>query len=285
MALWASLRRADLASFAVTSILTGAGTYLLQIAGVAMNDRPWLASFAAVGAALVLWAAFQAIVFGYNVYRERKDRRRAAEWAGISRVYPVKGFGNTSPRSDEQFRAALTALRRSVAEEPELYLLLASGFRHFGAGKFSGWIETELRDRKTPPQTLRILLLDPACDAAKARAQQYKMTADAYEAGVQAVLWKLRGWKRERGLAMEVRLYREAPIWQMLLTNKELWLLCARQTPAEDSPIYCLRRHGPFGLAYGLEAVWERRWATATPYDLDSVSEPKDFGAIVQQTA
>lgn len=252
----------------------------LRDAGSAGRTKEGLLAASAAGGLLLVLGI---VLGGWRFARWTYALIRLGSWSGISRVYPVQGYPGTTggARAQSQFDDALEGLRDAVSEEKEVDLLLASGFKHFGAGKFSGWIERAIFEREGVLPKLRVLLLAPGTDVSKTRANQWKMTEETYAAGIGAVLWKLRGWKRERGLSIEVRLYSEAPIWQMVLTSKEVWLLCARQVPVDQSPVYCLRRKTPYTLAYGLEAVWERRWEGAEPLDLDQVKEP-DFGTLVE---
>jgi hypothetical protein len=59
------------------------------------------------------------------------------------------------------------------------------------------------------------------------------------------------------------------------LKKPGVWLLCARQVAAEESPVYCLQREGPYSLAWGLLGVWERCWRLARPVDWAQVVEPE----------
>jgi hypothetical protein len=234
------------------------------------------------GALLVLFAGAAGV---RRLWSWFSDRWRIGKRSGISRVYPVQGYPGTSGgmRSVGQFTLALEGLRGVVAAEPELRFLLVSGFKHFGGGRHTGWIEEALLRREKSPKIL-VLLLDPGAPAARERASETygdALRPDDYCYGIETVLWKLRGWKRERGFDIEVRLYQEPPIWQMVVTPREVWLLCAPKVRVENSPVYCLRRNDPYTLAYGLEAVWERRWGGALPFDLDGMAEPQDFAKIV----
>src|SRR5207249_6587687 len=116
--------------------------------------------------------------------------------------------------------------------------------------------------------------LDPVSEASARRAKEVGLEENEYKEGCQAVVSTLGHW-RKQGLSIEVRKYKDPPIWQVVLDEKEMWLMCARETRSECSPIYCLRRNAKYGLHYGLYGVWERRWQQAgASIPLTNVAEP-----------
>lgn len=178
---------------------------------------------------------------------------------------------------------AESSLCKAAGAAAELQLLLVSGWYYIGSLKKPGILYDTLAQR-SPPLKLRVLLLNPGSREAEARAKVLGLSHEEYKNGIHAVLWTLAAWKEARGLDIEVALYEEEPIWQMVMTPKELWLLCARQVPAEESPVYCLQRSGPYSLAWGLLGVWEHRWRTAQLQDLAQVLKP-DWSKVRDRSA
>lgn len=202
-------------------------------------------------------------------------RWKVSEWSGIVRVYPVRGFAAQEEQPNAKHReAAERALQELTRNANRLQLLLASGFHYIGSHKSPGVLYEALNARSGPFQ-LDVLLLDPGSkDEVAKRAKLANMDEHQYRAGMDSVLWTLRQLKEARGVNVSVRTYKEAPIWQMVLTDAELWLLCAHSIASDLSPVYCLK-HAPYGLSHGLRAVWTRREEGGTPVDLLTVNQPK----------
>jgi hypothetical protein len=197
-------------------------------------------------------------------------RLRVANLSGIQRVYPVAPYGGGKVNDTHRDNAE-NALLEVVRKSRHLRLLLASGFRHIGCEKHAGLFWKALGKR--PPGTrVEILLVSDQLSAH--RAALAGMDLAVYEEGRRAVLHGIARLAAVHGLIVEVRCYDEEPIWQMVITDSELWLLCAEGTDTARSPVYCIRRNGPYSLSCGLEAVWRRRWAKATPTHLETVAEP-----------
>jgi hypothetical protein len=174
------------------------------------------------------------------------------------------------------WEAAERALKELVRKMPDtrLRLLLVSGWRMIGCEKAHGILYEELASKQAPFE-LEVLLLRPDGEAAKTRADSLNLTHEQYRKGVEAVLWTLAHWKRSRNLKVSAFLYDEEPIWQMVISRLEIWLLCAtKNIPTGRSPIYCLRRDAEYGLAVGFKAVWERRRSLGKPVDFDTIVEP-----------
>lgn len=199
---------------------------------------------------------------------------RVATWSGISRVYPVAEYprqGADPSPSPKQLAAVNASLAELAKSAEKLQLLLASGWYHVGCGKHKGVLYDALHQRG-PGQQLEVLLLAP--ELSGERADRAGVERTQYAEGIRAVVWTLRQLARQCSTSVEVRFYPEAPIWQMVLTEQELWLWCATEVRSERSPAYCLRRDAEYGLAWGLHAVWERRWYSGEPVDLEAAEEP-----------
>jgi hypothetical protein len=192
-------------------------------------------------------------------------------------VAPLVGGVLDKDKTRRHMAVATTMMQKAVQNQREVDLLLCSGWRAVGWDRDPGWIYQTLLATGQPLR-LRVLLLDPACVEGVARGEQVMQghPPDRYTSGTHAVLWTLRQLA-ELGARVEVRFYTEAPIWQMIILPTEIWLMSATaHTPTDLSPMWLLARNRPYGMAQGLEAVFDRRWllGEANKVDLTTMSKP-----------
>jgi hypothetical protein len=268
--------------------------WLLELAGgafVGFHARNVSSHFPAEHQAAVEAGVYVLIAAGVLVVEAMRRRWRPrllrlyyrwklVELTGISRAFPVKPYpepasGEIGGRNEDQSELVNLSLRGLVSTSTSLDLLLVSGAHYIGSVRRPGVLYKELFEcpRQEKPK-LRVLLLDPDGEQTIKRAKQRNVSVEEYKSEIHAVIWTLSLLKTACGMDVEVSLYSEVPIWQMIMSQNELWLLCARRVPAQDSPVYCLQRHGRYSLAWGLEGVWERRWEAAKRVDLSKVSAP-----------
>ncbi|WP_437902923.1 hypothetical protein WME95_30775 [Sorangium sp. So ce327] len=197
------------------------------------------------------------------------------KWTGITRTFPVRPyprFGGSANKSIQD--AARRALMAITENAGSLNLLLVSGWHYIGCGKHQGVLYQQLSNR-TDSLSLDVLLLDPDSDEARKRAEFSGIAYKSYAEGIRAVTWTLVHFANTRGIKLRIGYYQEEPIWQMVITEDELWLICARGMSAQDSPVYCLSKKEKYSIAWGLEAVWQRRWDSAKMVDLSTVRDPQ----------
>lgn len=215
----------------------------------------------------------------------------ASRWAGLAMVIPVFPLDPNQNEDSEVGRKraeiATRFLCRGVESSRKVDLLVASGYHFIGCSRegHRGWL-FDVLDKNAESTTLRVLLLDPESEDGQARAEAVMGSygPDSYARGVEAVLWTLKRWRDDRNMNVEVRKYREAPIWQFVKLPATLWLLMsAGGRSTVSSPLFVLKRGARYGLAWGLEAVWERRWGQrdTVVVDLDAVHEP-DWSTVVR---
>jgi hypothetical protein len=191
--------------------------------------------------------------------------------SGIRRVFPVLKYdGDPSEANIRQRDVAEESIRSLVTNSTKVRLLLASGFHYIGWKDNPGILFDVLRSKR-PGTILEVLIINP--DKAADRAKDVGLTLEQYREGTFAVLATLASFRND-GISIEVKVYDEEPIWQMVINDSEMWLLCARKTRSECSPIYCLLRGAEYGLHHGLYGVWERRWNKALQVDLDRLPTP-----------
>jgi hypothetical protein len=197
-------------------------------------------------------------------------------------VAPLVG-ARDAKKTKRYVAIAVDMLTQATTGHREIDLLVCSGWRFVGWSRDPGWLYGPLQ-KAGHNLKLRVLILDPSCEAAQARARYVMQGRDFrhYQAGTNAVLWTLRQLQVVHGADIKVRFYAEAPIWQMVILDNDLWLMTAtKDVPTDSSPVWRVRRHRPYSLAHGLEAVFERRWASATDVNLSAVAEP-DGDEVVQ---
>lgn len=203
-------------------------------------------------------------------------------------VAPLDGSRIDSARVSRRLQVAKKVLEDSVRGRQSIQVLACSGYRMIGWQRNPGWLYHELMSAAPGTLHLEVLLLDPECESARHRSRNVMQgrSHDAYVAGTRAVLWTLRGLQ-DVGHSVTVRLYREAPIWQIVVLPQEIFVMSAAEnTSTELSPWWILRRNRPYSLAHGIEAVWERRWnlqkgSNATvDVPLHTISRPESDAVI-----
>ena len=214
--------------------------------------------------------------FGHPLQR-LAYRWRVSHWSGISRVYAIHPFDVSGGEPDAELRhLAEEAIRNLIRSSTHVKLLLASGWHYIGCERVRGKLFDELAEKKAAFHLEVLIFQSDDAKKIEKRAAAAHLSPEEYREGINAVLWTLAYWQRTKGWNVEVRTYDDDPIWQMILSDTELWLTCARNTPSDLSPIYCLKRkNAPYGLHFGLYGVWERRWNLGRVVALDKVTEPR----------
>jgi hypothetical protein len=199
-------------------------------------------------------------------------------------IAPLTGAPIDSTKARRHVETAVMMLNVAVRERQIVDLMLCSGYRVIGWQRNPGWLFQTLSQAQ-PTRRMRVLILDPDSQSAQERALRVMQGRGhaPYRAGTEAVLWTLKQWRSMHGFDIEVRLYQEEPIWQMVLLHGELWLMsAANQTPTDLSPLWVFRRDYPYGIANGLEAVFERRWSHPTNRQViwNDIGEPNTADVV-----
>lgn len=206
-------------------------------------------------------------------------RTRASSWAGLVQVIPIqsldRGFSLPRTTANKRSQVAINALCSAMEETRKVDMLLCSGYRMIGNKRHPGFLHDTLAGLPVGAE-VRVLLLDPSSDAGRDRAKKVmRGRAGRYKPGLESVLYTLSRLRYDHDLDIEVRLYSEDPIWQMIILPTEIWgLVAAGGRSTDSSPMFVLARSGKYNLSYGYEAVWERRWNIGAPVDLSSIPMP-----------
>lgn len=210
--------------------------------------------------------------------------------SGLRRVFPVRTFnidGTALDYRDEERQRAEAAIAVLVPSYRRVSLLLASGFHHIG-NRDSASLGTlgEALDSLAECE-LEILLLHPESDAAFRRGIELRpdlVDDDWYVTGICHVIQQLRQWNHRPGWAINLMLYKESPIWEMVILGSDtLFLMCSSpDVPSDKSPVYEFDLGSRWGLGWGLLQVLQRRRGGAEEADLDDArfqpsGPPKDF--------
>lgn len=112
--------------------------------------------------------------------------------------------------------------------------------------------------------TLRVLLLDPACDAFAARAREEHESAETWKLEHQAALQRMRELKSKYDADIRLRISSEYPIWRVMIADGDrIWvnpfLPGVRGTEANQwHMVYPVNQ-----LSYGIIRTAERMWSDA----------------------
>lgn len=267
--------------------------YQLVVGGVAAVPALWICRRTGLAEA---WQPFVvgalALCFTFLVALRKpvwlsrlKYRLLVSEQTGISRVYDVPDGSNGGPKGGDLSDDARKALRLAVADalaaeskssDPHLQILAVSGWKLIGTlgtlGTSSILYQT-LVNEQHHDRRIEVLLLNPDGETAKARAETNGLRA-RYREGTWEVIWALKDLADQRRWHLDVRLYEDVPIWQLVLTPQEIWLQHVSTVDSASSPLHCLRRDALSGLGRGIADVWTKRWASAKPVDLSTLPRP-----------
>jgi hypothetical protein len=172
------------------------------------------------------------------------DERRGADWANC-----VSEIAETQPA--------------------QVSILGAGGYETFGAP--SSPLHNFVRGYTGE---LRILLLDPRSPAFSKRCKNLGVNEGSYRDWIWKSIELCVDLKTNQGRRIEVKLYRDAPIWKMIFTPSYLWLqYYDTNRDVHTTPVYVLQAsvdkyRAP--LYYPLTAVFARRWddESSTAIDL-----------------
>lgn len=148
------------------------------------------------------------------------------------------------PRSDVE-AARMYAHQGSVAEEirrraavaEQLDVLAVRGLGIIGLN------DSLLRPalmRRTEVLRVRVLLLDPECDAAAQRATEIRESPATFAAGVRLAMARLEEFATAApNLDLELRLYDRLPVWRIIRIDRMAWVSCFdAQWEGHESTVY-----------------------------------------------
>jgi hypothetical protein len=245
------------------------------LAAAALSDSPLLPAFVAAGGPPIL--LFLAILLGVFQEGEPSEAEQVIALSGLRRVFPVRTFnidGSALDYRDEERIAAEASIAELVPSYRRLSVMLASGFHHIGNRESAslgalGEALDSLEDCE-----LEVLLLNPHCDAAFRRGSELRpdlVEDDWYVTGICHVIQQLRQWAQRPGWTINLMLYDELPIWEMVVLGSDtLFLMCSSpDVPSDKSPVYEFDLGSRWGLGWGLLQVLQRRRGGATEAAVD----------------
>lgn len=128
-------------------------------------------------------------------------------------------------------------IRRRADVAAQLDVLAVRGLGLLGLN--DSLLRPSMTGRAAPLQ-VRVLLLDPDCDAAAQRAREIGESAAAFAAGIKLTLARLEELAAaEPGMTLETRLYDRLPIWRIIRLDGTLWVSTfAAAWEGHESTIY-----------------------------------------------
>ncbi|HEX8347051.1 MAG TPA: hypothetical protein VF657_20280 [Actinoplanes sp.] len=77
---------------------------------------------------------------------------------------------------------------------------------------------------RTNPMHVRVLLLDPDCDAAARRAAEIRESLATFGAGIRLALARLAEVDAAGAVDLDVRLYTRLPVWRIIRLDDVAWV-------------------------------------------------------------
>lgn len=126
----------------------------------------------------------------------------------------TRRFAHQGPVEDE--------IRRRAAAAAQLDVLAVRGL---GLLALNDSVLRPALTARAVPLRVRVLLLDPDCDAAVQRAREIREPTPALAAGIKLTLARLEELAAAAtGLMIEVGLYARLPIWRIIRVDETLWV-------------------------------------------------------------
>jgi hypothetical protein len=191
--------------------------------------------------------------------------------------FGIESFWEQAPRADQE--KAWEYCRDSIAAHPsDLRIMGASGWRTFGAPN-SPLHETV----NNYPGAIHVLLMDPENPHLLERANSLDARIDSYVTEIGQSINYLKTLKRNGNRDITLKLYKQPPIWKMIVTGSFLWLQHYKQGQhVHDMPVYGFASSTQDSLYHPLLEVFMKRWGRdgeQTRYiDLDSWDGFDDTG-------
>lgn len=118
--------------------------------------------------------------------------------------------------------AAAQAIRTAASDAEQLDVVAVRGLGILGMN--DGLLRGPLTVERSRPLRLRVLVLDPRCPAAEARARQIGETPATFAAACMLSMEKLRDLKAIPSVQLAVYQYRQRPIWRIIHAEESMFL-------------------------------------------------------------
>lgn len=195
------------------------------------------------------------------------DRLGASLEAGVRYVAPP---GKSVERTIEVFGKVVQENLAHAKPTSELRVLAASGYDLIGLTPSHGIMPGLLHDdikAWAEQGGVKVLLMHPLADPATERANALGIDLPQYRTSIIRLAIRLR----QSSERIDVRFYKEAPIWQGVFTSPRIVLipevaLDSKRQRFSSAPLAVIESKGrakAAGLHRGLRSVWRRRWATS----------------------
>lgn len=269
----------------VLAILTAGTTAILQLVDVGANyaiasyikGHPIRISIAAIMVALaspaikalisLLFLWVKALISSNRnkeqVVQQVSESEKLIQTTGISGFYPH----STKAEKKKDWKLCVENIKRHRATD--LRIMGATGWNTFGHSEAPLYKLLEQFNGE-----VKILLIDPdpTSPALIQRAHETNKTPEHYAKEVRDTLSRLKDLKQNKGRNVSVKLYRQTPIWKMVISNDFMWLQhYCKNKDVDNSPVYTFFSDGDEGtsLFHALYSVWLKRWEIDGNEDYD----------------
>lgn len=155
-------------------------------------------------------------------------------------AFPLAALAEVTEIYPSQADAA-HAIRAAAAEAHQLDIVAVRGLGILGMN--DGLLRGPLTAERGRPLRLRVLILDPTCPAAEARAKQIGESPTTFASACMLALEKLRDLKALPSVQLAVHQYRQRPIWRIISTEAGMFVgTFDALREGHHSPVYRLPR-------------------------------------------
>lgn len=153
------------------------------------------------------------------------------------------------------------AIRRRAVVAAQLDVLAVRGLGLLGLN--DSLLRPSMTGRAAPLQ-VRVLLLDPDCDAAPQRAAEIREAPAAFATGIKLTLARLEELAAEGGVTIEVRLYARLPVWRIIRVDDTFWVSTfAAGWEGHESTVYEVPQTRRGSLWAGYRRTYEDLYANS----------------------
>lgn len=173
----------------------------------------------------------------------------------------ASGFSPNHNLSETKRNWAECVGKIKATKAKDLRIMGATGYKTFGEKDSPLYTFLEKYDGE-----VKVLLIEPNAnlDALISRAAQTEKTPQNYADEVTKSVERLKDLVRNKNRKITLKLYKQTPIWKMIISNDYMWLQ-HYSTCSDDvhkTPVYTFYSDGDGGtsLFHALYSVWQKRW-------------------------
>lgn len=169
--------------------------------------------------------------------------------------YGIESYWDGQNEADQM--EAWSYCRNAIGSTPShLRIMGASGWETFGE------INSPMHDTvKNFPGSLQILLIHPESLHLEERTDSLGVNLHDYKEDIYNSIEFLKNLKRKGNRDIELRLYKQPPIWKMVISGNFLWLQHYKQGQhVRVMPVYGFASNAPTSLFHPFLEIFLKRW-------------------------